>query len=237
MQTRMWIRSALRLCMMLVVTQSASSQDAAPSVFYPRPKSTGVFDASIGLRVLAVPRDISEEELNRAPALDAQITVGLPLQFTLLSSTDLQFITNQVKAGLRWSHCIGDFCVGAGDEFGFWFGSIDLEGFDNSVRGWMHYPHLLLGYETGDVRLSLRGEWIITLSERTFTGENELTSTKTRLVGWAGSFMMEQALYRNMHVVLGVRLSSTEFHHQTWFAFSAFKRKLLYSELLFAVLL
>jgi hypothetical protein len=237
LQIRMLLRTAMWLCLLVFVTQPTWSQERAPSVFHPRPKNTGEVDASLGLRVLAVPRDISEDELNRAPALDVQVTVGLPLQLTFLSSAAVQFLTNQVKGGLRWSHCFGDFCVGAGDEVAFWFGFVYIEGFDNSVRGWMHYPHVTIGYETRDVRLSLRGEWIYTLSERSFTGENEVSSSKTRLLGFAGSLMMEQPLLRDMHVVLGVRLSYTEFHHQTWFAFSAFKRKLLYSELLFAVLL
>jgi hypothetical protein len=234
---RMLLRTAIWLSLLVFITQPVWSQEQVPSVSHPRPKRAGAVDASLGLRVLAVPRDISEDELNRAPALDAQMVMGLPLQFTLLLATEIQFLTNQLKGGLRWSHCVGDFCLGVGDELAFWIGAVDFSGFDNSMRGWKHYPHLTLGYEFKNVLLSLRGESIYTLSERSFTGENELSSSKNRLRGYAGSLMLEQPLLHNMHVILGIRLSYADYHHQTWFAFSAIERRLLYSEFLFAVLL
>ncbi len=234
---RQFLSLAVFVLLTLILSAATWSQERSPYVFHPEPKAAWSSDASVGLRVLAVPRDIAEEELNRAPALDFQLVIGLPLQLSLASAAEFQFVTNHFRGGLRFSHCVEDICLSIGDDVGFWFGFVDFEGFDNSMRGWMNFPNATLGYSLSDVRLSLRGELIYTISQRSFAGENEIASSKTAPVGGALSFILEQPLLHDMHVVLGIRLSLTEFHHQTWFAFSAFKRKLLYSELLFAVLL
>lgn len=133
------------LCVMLVLcgrtmmAQDAAAQDAPPAVFYPASCPTWDVDAAIGLRVLTVPRDIAEEEINRAPLLELQAVMGLPLQFSLRGGTTLQFITNHFRLGFQWSHRIGDLGVGVWDDWAYWFCLMNYEGFDNTADGLINY--------------------------------------------------------------------------------------------------
>jgi hypothetical protein len=225
------------LALLTFQTLPTLAQDSAPSVYYPAPREAWSTEAAVGIRVLTVPRDIAEEEINKAPSLDAQAVLGLPWQFSLKGRMVLQYYTNIFRAGARWSFRLGDFSFSVGDDVAFWFGFFDFEGFDNRMSGWINYPNVALGHDFGDVRLTAKGEAIFLLAQRSFAGENEVASTKNIMAGGAVSLVLEQPLWHRTHVLLGIRLAWTEFHYQTWFAFSAFNRKLLFSELLFGVLL
>ncbi len=211
--------------------------ERVPAVYFPAVKARWSVDAAVGIRVLTVPRVIAEEELNKAPSVDVQAVMGLPWQFSCNGRMVLQYFTNHFRIGARWSYSLGDFNVALGDDAAAWFGFFDFEGFDNRMSGWINYPNLAVGYDFGDVRLTAKGEAIYLLSLRSFAGDNEVSSTKNIMVGGALSLVLEQPVWHQTHVLLGIRLAWTKFHYQTWFAFSTFDRKLLFSELLFGVLL
>lgn len=215
----------------------AQEGTAPPGVYFPAPREAWESDVAIGLRVLTVPRDIAEEEINKAPSLDVQAVMGMPWQFSANARVILQYFTNHFRAGARWSQRFGRFSIAVGDDAAFWFGFFDFEGFDNSMNGWINYPNLALGWDFGDVRLTAKGEAIYLLSLHSLAGENEVSTTRNVIAGGALSLVLEQPLWHNTHALLGVRLAWTKFHYQTWFAFSTFDRRLLFSELMFGLLL
>lgn len=192
---------------------------------------------ALGLRLLTVPRDIAEEEINKAPSIEMRSVLSLPWNFSLRGGAVLQVLTNELRLGTHWSWRLGDFSVSVGDDWAFWFGFVNLEGFDNRANGWINYPGLALGIDLGEARVSARGEGMFILSQHTLAGENEVSSTKRVLVGGALTVIVEQPISRRTEMYLGVRLSQTKFHYQTWFAFSTFDRHLLFSELLIGILL
>jgi hypothetical protein len=207
------------------------------AVYHPGPLDAWVTEAALGLRLMTLPRAIVEEEINKAPSIELQTMTGLPWQLSLRTGVVLQFVTNHFRFGAQWSFRLGNFSFGIGDDWAYWFGDIDYEGFDNHANGWINYPGASVGYDFGDVRMTARGEGIFIITQRTYAGENEVSFYKGVLSGGALTLVMEQPLTRTAHVQLGVRLSWTNFHYQTWFAFSTFDRRLLFSELLFGVLL
>lgn len=221
---------------MLALLLAAADTAAQPHLFFPRPHAAWDWDAGAGLTLLTVPRDISEEELNKAPALDLHGALGLPLQFEVTGRITAQYLTNQFQFGPRWSHSFGRFGIAAGYDVAWWFGFIDLEGFDNSAAGWMNYPSLSVGYDLDGVLITLKGEAFYLMFQRSYAGEDEVGSDKNVLNGYGVSLLLEQPFFRNTHVLAGARVSATGFHYQTWFAFSAFKRRLVYSELMFAII-
>jgi hypothetical protein len=123
------------------------------------------------------------------------------------------------------------------DESSYWFGSMPVDGFDTEAYGWMNYPSLSLGYNAGGVLLTAKVEAVLLLNLRSYVGENEVGSDKNVFGGGALTLVMEQAFWKETHVTLGARIALTQVHPQTWFAFSGVKRKLLYSELIFGVIL
>lgn len=234
----------MRICTALAIVMVAGAvrlpaQDSLRpgAVYYPAPLEAWETEAALGLRLMTLPRDIVEEEINKAPSIELQTVTGLPWGFSLRSAAVLQFVTNHLRIGAQWSFRLGDFSFGVGDDWAYWFGFINFEGFDNRANGWINYPGATVGYDFGDVRLTARGEGIFIFSQHTLAGENEVTSAKGVMSGGALTLVMEQPLTRTAQVQLGVRLSWTKFHYQTWFAFSTFDRRLIFSELLFGVLL
>lgn len=223
----------------LVFPGAVAAQEARKpaSVYHPAPKDEWRTDVAVGLRLMTVPQDIIEEMMNKAPSLEAQAVMGLPLQFSLRGGTVLQYFTNQVRLGMQWSHAMGAVSVGVRLDAAAWFGFVDLEGFDNRGNGWMAYPGAVVGYDFGDVRATAGAEALFVLAQRSFAGDLEVASRKSRVAGGALVFALEQPLWPGSETALGVRLAWTKFHYQTWFAFSTFDRPLLFSELFFGVLL
>ena len=105
------------------------------------------------------------------------------------------------------------------------------------MTGWEYYPNVSLGWKIDDVELTLKTEAIIVTSLKSWAGENTVAKEKNLLAGGAASIVLEQPFWNNTRALLGIRLAWTEFYHQTWFVFSTFARKLLFSELIFGIIL
>ena len=231
------VRTALVLFLCVLASAALHGQDAQPGIFFPEIREAGAADFSVGIRVLTVPRDIAEEEINRAPSLDLHAVLGLPLNFNVSGRIVSQYVTNYARGGVSWSHAFGRFRLAVGNDAAYWFGFFDFEGFDNRMSGWVEYPNISVGYDAGDVRLTTTGEFIYLISQSSFAGDNEISLKKSTVAGGALTMVIEQPLWHKTQVYLGVRLTWTNFHYQTWFAFSTFDRRLLFSELLFGVIL
>ncbi|MDX9757603.1 MAG: hypothetical protein RBU27_00435 [Bacteroidota bacterium] len=223
--------------LLLLLPSALRAQETPEGMHFPAPGPVWSSQSAIGLRLLTVPRDIAEEELNKAPSIEAQSVLSLPWHFSVRGGAVLQVLTNELRLGTHWSWRLGDVSMSVGDDWAFWFGFMNLDGFDNRANGWINYPGVAVGIDLGAARLSARGEGIFLLSQHTLAGESEVSSTKRMLVGTALTLAMEQPISRGTEMYLGVRLSRTKFHYQTWFAFSTFDRHLLFSELLIGVLL
>lgn len=225
--------------LLVLAAGTALAQDGlrAPSIYAPQSRAAWTGDAAIGLSLLTVPRDIAEEELNKAPALDLNAVYGLPWNFSLTGRALVQVLTNSVHLGARWSVDIGPFAAAVGDESAFCFGFMTVDGFDNSMQAWLNAPNIAIGLDAGDVRFTVKAELMLVLALRTYAGENQLGSTKNVSAGWALTGVIEQPFWKRTHVLLGARVALTQFHPQTWFAFSTFNRRLLFSELIFGVML
>jgi hypothetical protein len=207
------------------------------ALYFPHPLEPGQWEKSAGIILLTIPRDIAEEEINIAPSIDLQSAVGLPWQFSVTGRATVQYVTNRFQAGVRWSQELGPFGISAGYDLAFWFGFLNNSIFDNSMNGWEHYPNLSIGMRIDDVLMTLKGEAIIVTSLKSWAGSNTVAIGKNSLAGGAATFMLEQPFWKNTRVMLGLRLAWTEFYHPTWFAFSTFNRKLLFSELIFGFIL
>jgi len=232
---------ALLLTIVNMLPAQTSGYGASPSdrpvLCYPASPAGETVQFAVGIRLLTLPQDIVEEEINKAPSLDLAGRLSLFPWIDVTGNATVQYFSNQLRLGLRSAHRTGDIALSAGYDVGLWFGFVDLEGFDNRANGWTHYPHVSMGYDFGDVFLTVRSELIWMQAMRSFAGNNEVRNTRNRIAGSAWSAVLEQPFWGNTHVQLGLRLSYTDFHYQSWFAFSTFERKLLFSELLFGVLL
>lgn len=238
LSARRWIPCWLVFEVLVILCLTPRTNTAQQqSHFASSDRATWTGSTAVGLRVLTVPRDIAEEEINKAPSLDLSFVLALPVAMDLRTSATVQYLTNEFRIGPRWSVAIGSLRMGIANDVSYWFGFMDFEGFDNHMRGMIDYPSMDISFHLDDIAASLRLEGIYVLNQRSFAGELEVGSGKNIHAGWAVTAMLEQPFIGRTPVYLGARIAFSEFHPQTWFAFSTFKRKLLYSELLVGVLL
>lgn len=238
LSTLRWILGCLMIQTLLILCVAPRYSTAQQhSHFASSVRASWTWSTAVGLRVLYVPQDIAEEEINKAPSVDASFALALPASVDLRTSATVQYLTNEFRLGSRWSVGVGSLRMGIANDISYWFGFMDFEGFDNHIRGMIDYPSVDISFHLDDVASSLRFEGIYVLNQRSFAGELEVGSGKNFLAGWAVTAMVEQPFIGHTPVYLGARIAFSEFHPQTWFAFSTFKRKLLYSELLVGVLL
>jgi hypothetical protein len=142
-----------------------------------------------------------------------------------------------MSIGGRWAHSLGDFSVGAGYDVAYWFGFLEVGGFDSKAHGWINYPSVTVGYNTGDVRLLFKTEAILNLSFESYQGDNVMSIDQNKLAGWSFTFAMEQPFWKNTSLTLGFRATYTKFHWMTWSLFSTFDRYLFYPEMIIGFIL
>jgi len=208
-----------------------------PLIYYPAPLAEKQWQVSAGLIQVTPPKELTEEAWVRAPAFDLHALYGLPSNFALDGRVLSQIVQNHFSAGGRWSYPIGNFSVGAGYDVAYWFGFLNVGGFDSKAHGWINYPSVSVGYNLGNVRLIGKAEAILDLYHTTTVGTSEVATNQSKVVGAAYSFVMEQAFWKNTHLSLGFRGTYTKFHWMTWSLFSTFDRNLFYPEIIIGFIL
>jgi hypothetical protein len=202
-----------------------------PRLFFPYPLEEQTWMLSIGLTLTTPPRDLTEEAAVRAPAFDAHALYGLPENFYLDGRAISQVVQNRFSLGVKWAYVIDRFSFALGYDVAWWFGFLEVGGFDSKARGWENNPNISVGYALEEVLLSVKAEAILTTSYSSFNGDNEVSTDVNTFSGMAYSFIIEQPAWKNTHLTLGFRATYTKFHWMTWALFSTFDRYLFYPEI------
>jgi hypothetical protein len=203
----------------------------APGITFPAPLHLWEWQKSIGLCLNTLPKEIVEEELNQSPALDLRSRLGLPWGFSADVRLQVQVLTNHIAVGGSWSHAFGPFAFSVGDDAAWWFGFLEIDGFNNSANGWLNYPHVTIGYDFGRFRLAARAEMLLVLAYRSYAGDNLLSSDKNGFGGFSGSVSIEQPFWKDTHVTLSFKASYLRYFYQSWFTYETFNRYLFIPEI------
>jgi len=213
------------------VTYSSTEDSLRTFVLFPKPINSGELNLSIGLSMTIVPRVIVEEGVLQLPMAELRAKYGLPYNLFLSSKMNFVYLTNQVQLGLGWAYSINKFSVALSDNFGYWFGFADFQGFDTFAMGLINYPTLTIGYDIDDLFLSLSGEAIFSISQHTNFGEASLGRVNTKLAGFAFTLAVEEELWKNQYLIFGARFQYALPSYQIWLAFSSSRRWYIFPEL------
>ncbi len=227
------------ILLLSLLSSAAWSQNADfKFIYYPTPVAEKQWQTSVGLIQVTPPKELTEEAWVRAPAFDLHALYGLPSNFFLDGRVLSQVVQNHLSVGGRWAYPMGNFSVGAGYDVAYWFGWLNVASFDCKAHGWVNYPSLSVGYNTGSVRLALKGELICDLYHKTYIGDSESsTNDAVKLDGGSLSIVMEQPFWKNTSLSLGFRATYTKFNWMTWALFSTFDRYLFYPEIIIGFIL
>ena len=97
-------------------------------------------------------------------------------------------------------------------------------------------PYVAVGLDFGDFLLSAQLE---TQTNRMWTqiDDKEIARKDHKIAGVALNLNLEQPLWHNHYVVLGVKLNYAKFFYQSWISYTTIDEYLLYPEFKFAFVL
>lgn len=179
---------------------------------------------SVSISYVRLPEDWIETSVD-APLIQLSNKIGLPGGFTLESSLQSIYIANQFRFGPRWNVEIGKFSCAAGADFGLLFGKMNISGFNNKASGWMLYPVVSVGYRTDQLAFTLSAERSTIQSLTLSSGNAETSDFKNFKSGQTISIYLEQRLWRNHVMILGLVNNFQKFYFPAWPAFSAFNKR------------
>jgi hypothetical protein len=182
------------------------------------------FKKSISILFTRLPLDWVETSIE-VPIIQFNGKLGLPAGFTIESSLQSIYVSNQFRIGPHWNIEWGKFSFAAGMDAALLFGKMEIAGFDNKAWGWCNYPNLSVGFNTGEIAFTLSAEYSILQSLKITSGTTEISQSKNIKSGQSISLFMEQRLWKNHVMIIGVINNFQKFYYISWPAFSTFNRR------------
>jgi len=225
----------------LTVGQAAAGDKSSHPFFrYPSRPLPGEYLHLIQVGAAKLPEDVVEaaSSLIRAPLFEYQAMYGFQYGLSLAGGLSTNIVTFHIALGPRWQTEIDPFTVAVGYDVAYWFGQIkSIDGFDTSVRGWLNYPNVSLGYRIEDIAITVRGDMILSTHLGSFVGDTEVASDRNTIAGYSIALYVEQPLWEDNFVLLGIKSNYTKIYYPLWAAFSTFNRHYYIPELIFGFIL
>ena len=223
----------LAFAFITVSAQDTTFRSKHAAIFFPYPMYKEKWRASIGFTLLTLPEDITEEIRLRLPCGDLHVQRKLNKQFTLNSRLLFQFLQNHFSAGISWVRPINHkLYFSVGDDIGYWFGFLKIEGFNTKGHGVLNYPNFSVGFKTNkNLLITFKGEASINLFYKSSIGEESISAATTFYNGESFTLAFEQPFYGKKHLTLAFSAINNYFHWQTWALFYRTDRKVFYPQI------
>jgi hypothetical protein len=219
--------------------QTKTDSVAQPFLYFPYPMQAKKWQTSLGLTFTIWPQDIAEETWIHVPAIRFHAIRKLYKGFYLDGQLNSQILQNFITIGPRWAYVISNkFSFSLGDDIGWWFGTVNVEGFKTSANGWINYPNVSLGYHIKkDLLLTWKTEAMIDLRYNSSVGDLYTSKSEQTFSGWSTALFLEQPFYKKTNLILGFRAIYTNFYWQTWSLFETFDRHIFYPQMVVELIL
>lgn len=196
------------------------------SFLFPDTLHFAEFKDQITMYLAKLPEDIVEEVSADiyAPFFAYQTKFGLIYGFSLNGSVSTNIITRNFQLGLQWNLRLNRFALSLGYDAAYMYGKLNGFGFDNKVSGWLFYPNISLGAAFDKFTLTVKGE-LSTIPKLTQTADDIVTTTDRKfLSGGSIGFYIEQPLWKDNFVILGVRANYVRYYFPAWATFPTWDR-------------
>ncbi len=206
--------------------------------YYPHPLEVKQIVHAAGLASAKLPEDVVEtDDIIRAPLFSYELKFGLPENLILYGGVHTNIVSNHFALGTEWNYNFSRLGIAAGTNVAFWFGRLKQFGFNTSYTGWILYPNLSIGYRFNKFTASIRSEIVLNLTETSKNGGIKVTDNSQFFNGFTIGIYLEQPLWKDNFVVIGVRSTYLKFYYPVWAAFSTFDRTFFIPEFTFKFIL
>jgi hypothetical protein len=193
--------------------------------FFPHTYKYHQMISSLGLSTAKLPEDVVEtDDLIRAPLFSYRVKYGLPENFVAEGGVETNIVTWQFSLGPKWHYQINRMGFSLGTDIAFWTGKLNHFGFDTDVNGWTLYPNISAGYQFNKFAISIKSEVVLNLAETSTQGDLEISDNLDFYNGWTIGVYLEQPLWKDNYLVLGIRSTFLKYYYPLWAAFSTFDR-------------
>jgi len=205
----------------------AQKDSTAYKYFYnPQSLKSKEYRHTVALSTARLPEDMVEEAttLIRAPLFAYYGMYGLPNNFVLNSVINSNIITYHISLGAKWIYQWKSFSLSLGYDAAYFFGFLHKFGFDSKINGWLHYPNITVGYDFNKFALSLKTEAIFIGSMTQIQDDIEISSSKNYFDGISVGLYIEQPLWKDHILIVGLKNYYLKFYYPVWAAFPTFDR-------------
>ena len=186
------------------------------------------FRIGAGFLVAQPPLDIIETSL-QAPLVNVSMCFALPWKFSLVGDITTIVVSNQLSFGARIGTGLKNLAFNAGWDFAWVYGQFRSEGFDNVTKAWLYYPNVSFGYKLKKMAFTIKVEAVYVSSIQQLTGKTAATGTllcsyNNYLNGFTFACYIEQRLWNNNVLIIGLKDNFVKYYWPTWMLFSTFNR-------------
>jgi hypothetical protein len=139
--------------------------------FYPSEPPTGAFRLAIGGTFDAVDPQVMYGYRVRIPQFSLDMRYGLSNGWSLRGHLNTMAVTNELLVGGSYANHVGRWSVEGSASVGVYLGKLGTLGFDALLVAPQYRPELAVGYDLGDVALTVRGSLLLMGPERVRVGD------------------------------------------------------------------
>jgi hypothetical protein len=210
----------------------------ANTFFFPHSYYTGQMISSLGLSTAKLPEDVVEtDDIFRAPLFSYRMKYGLPENFVAEGGVETNIVTWHISVGPKWNYEFQRMGFSVGTDIAYYYGQLKQFGFDTKLHGWILYPNVSAGYRFEKFTISLKSELVFNLAEKSTNGTSDIANDLDFFNGFTVGVYLEQPLWKDHFVVLGIRSTFLKFYYPMWAAFSTFDRTYYIPEATFTFIL
>ena len=211
----------------ILLFSGLSAQDFRDYYYYPQKIPSKQYVHLVSLAMANLPEDFVEEgsTMIRGPLFGFKASYGLPYNFSADGNFTTNIVTFQFSLGPKWRYEIDQhWALALGFDFSYVFGQLRHYGYDSKITTWMSYPNASIGYKFSKFSVSLKVEGIFIADLKTKQDDVELTKEYDGISGIAFGVYIEQRLWKDHYLTLGLKNNYTEFYYPAWAVFPTFDR-------------
>ena len=220
------------LLLLIFMSQNSWSQDSVknkPYFYYPKSFNSLQYSTVIGISVTKFPIPIVEDQVNTAPMLNLDFRLGVSKKIDINFQFYSNYFANLGSLGFQWMLLDKRISLAVGENTAVWFGHLELESIQLKSMGVVISPFFSIGYDAKDFKvtssLEIQNSYMKTLSHGVLLGE-----FYRPLSAISYKFFLEQPLWNEHWVVLGIKLNYAKFYYQSWLAYSSIDEYFFYPE-------
>ena len=189
-------------------------------IFYPSTTDLGAFRFAIGAFYDAIDPAVMYGFNMRVPQLTLDARFGLDDGWAIKGHFNSMFVTTELLFGVGHAWRMGDWSIEADASVGVYFGKLAQFGFDALLISPEYRPEITLGYDFGDIALSLRATLLLMGPETTRVGEIWAgLDNSNAFVGHSEMLYVENTTRSNSIWYFGIGAMTTRSYYALWVMF------------------